>query len=500
MTRSNLLAAVAAALIAVPSLVCGQTAAGKAADAASKPAASAQPRKLDLQIRPHVDDFDQMLERRVIRVNVPYSRTLYFVDKGTERGISAGMVRDFERWLNKKYAKQVGKRPLTAFVVVATRDKLFTNLREGYADVALGSLGVTEERLKQVDFIAPPDLAQAKEVVVTGPASPALASIDDLSGKRVHVRKSSTYYESLVALNARFKQQGKPPATLVLVPDALEDDDLMEMTNAGLLEVMVTADWAAKVWAPVLPKLRVHSDIVLNEGVPIGWAIRKNSPKLAAEINEFYAGWIKKQRLLEVRLQQYAKRIKQIRNPTASKDYQRFEAIVALFEKYGGQYHFDALMLAAQGYQESQLNQSARSHVGAIGVMQVMPATGAELKVGDITLTEPNIHAGTKYMDQLMSRYFPDAEFDDQNRTLFAFASYNCGPGNVSKMRREAVKRGLDPDVWFNNVEVVTAEKIGAETTTYARNIFKYYTAYKLEYEARAEREKLKQQAAPAKS
>ena len=137
-------------------------------------------------------------------------------------------------------------------------------------------------------------------------------------------------------------------------------------------------------------------------------------------------------------------------------------------------------MLAAQGYQESQLNQSAKSHVGAIGIMQVMPATGAELKVGDIRVAENNVHAGAKYMDILMTKYFTDAKFSELNRSLFAFASYNAGPGNISRMRKEAVKRGLDPDVWFNNVEIVTAEKIGMETTTYVRNIYKYYASYRL--------------------
>jgi membrane-bound lytic murein transglycosylase MltF len=172
---------------------------------------------------------------------------------------------------------------------------------------------------------------------------------------------------------------------------------------------------------------------------------------------------------------------------------------VALFEKYGGQYDFDPLMLAAQGYQESTLDQSKRSHVGAIGVMQVMPATGKELKVGDINEIEANIHAGTKYMDQLMSRYFKDADFREQDRTLFAFAAYNAGPGNIRKMRAEAERRGLDPNRWFNHVEIVTAEKIGMEPTTYVRNIFKYYVSYKLTEEARLQAEKLKQQVAPAK-
>ena len=123
--------------------------------------------------------------------------------------------------------------------------------------------------------------------------------------------------------------------------------------------------------------------------------------------------------------------------------------------------------------------------MGAIGIMQVMPATGKEFEVGDIMIAEPNVHAGTKYVDQLMTRTFPDAKFDDLNRSLFAFAAYNCGPANMAKLRKEAEKRGLNPDVWFDNVENVTADKIGLETTTYVRNIFKYYVSYKLTTAAR---------------
>jgi membrane-bound lytic murein transglycosylase MltF len=197
------------------------------------------------------------------------------------------------------------------------------------------------------------------------------------------------------------------------------------MMNAGLLETMVVDDWKAKMWAQVLPKLKVHTDIMLREAGKAGWAIRKDSPKLVAELTDFYVSWAKKQGVIPYRQQQYMKRIKQLHDPTGSEDSKRFQETIALFEKYGMQYRFDPLMLAAQGYQESQLNQDAKSHVGAIGIMQVMPATGESLKVGDVKITESNIHAGTKYVDQLMTRYFPDAKFRESNRPLFAFASYN---------------------------------------------------------------------------
>ncbi|RPJ44157.1 MAG: lytic transglycosylase F, partial [Betaproteobacteria bacterium] len=273
------------------------------------------------------------------------------------------------------------------------------------------------------------------------------------------------------------------------------DEDILEMLNAGLLELAVVDDWKAKMWAQVLPKITVRSDLVLRAEGYTGWAVRKGSPKLVEVANDFYKDLVKRQGPLERRLATYHQRIKQIHNNTASAEYKRFEATLQLFEKYGAKYGFDPLMLAAQGYQESNLRQDAKSHVGAIGVMQIMPATGKELAVGDIYQIEPNIHGGSKYMDQLMTRYFPDAKFSDAERPLFAFASYNAGPGRIAQLRKEAAKRGLDPDKWFNNVELVVAEKVGMETTTYVRNIYKYYAAYKLTMEAQVAARKAREAA-----
>jgi membrane-bound lytic murein transglycosylase MltF len=295
-------------------------------------------------------------------------------------------------------------------------------------------------------------------------------------------------------LNERFRKDKKEPITLIAVPDSLEDEDLMEMLDAGLIELLVVDDWKAKMWAQVLPKLKVRSDLVLRKDAKTGWAIRKDSPKLAAEIEDFFKNWAMKQGVVAYRMNKYMKRVKELRDPTAGAEYKRFEQTLALFEKYGKKYDFDPLMLAAQGYQESQLDQKARSHVGAVGIMQLMPDTGAQMKVGDIHVAESNIHAGVKYMDQLMEVYFPNAKFSEGNRPLFAFASYNCGPGNVSRCRKEAEKRGLDPDKWFNNVEIVVAQKIGTETTTYVRNIYKYYVAYRLTLDAQEEARKAREQ------
>jgi membrane-bound lytic murein transglycosylase MltF len=482
-------------------LATAQPAAAPTPAAPAAPAEGNQPRRLAIANKPWTGDFDKLLERRMIRVFAPFSRSLYFSDKGRERGLAAELVRDWERYINFKYAKELGKRPLTVYIAPATRDKLLPDLVDGLADVAIGNLTVTEERLKTVDFV-PGDEGRKtiNEVIVTGPKSPELKSLDDLSGKRLHVRKASSYYESLEKLNEQIQKDKKPPITLILVPDGLEDEDLMEMLDAGLVELLVVDDWKARMWSQVLPKIKVRDDLALRKDAKTGWAIRKESPKLKAAIEDFFKNWAMKQGVQEYRMNAYMKRVKELKDPTASAEYKRFQATLGLFEKYGKKYGFDPLMLAAQGYQESGLNQNAKSAVGAIGVMQLMPDTGEQMKVGDIHVVEANIHAGAKYMDQLMSSYFGDAHFSEGNRPLFAFASYNCGPGNVAKCRREAEKQGLDPNKWFNNVEIVVAKKIGTETTGYVRNIYKYYVAYRLTLEAEAEAAKARQQVLSPKS
>ena len=438
-------------------------------------------RQLSFANRPWFGDLDQMAQRQMIRVLVPYSRTLYFNDKGHERGIAAEGVRDFEQYINRKL--RTGRRPITVYLIPTTRDKLLPGIVEGLGDIAAGNLTVTDDRLKLVDFVVLTDRV-VTELVVTGARGPTVTSVEDLAGRTVHVRRASSYYESLAHLNDRLKTEGKPAVKLQLVPDALEDEDMMEMANAGVIDVLIVDDWKARLWAQILPKLKLNDKVFLREGGRVGWAIHKERPKLAQILTEYESEYVRKLGTYAYRLKKQMQHVKELQDPTRGADWKRFQEIIELFRRYGDRYGFDPLMLAAQGYQESGLRQDAHSRAGAVGVMQLMPETGAEMRVGDIHITDANIHAAAKYMDILMKQYFPDAHFSEGNAPLFAFASYNAGPGNIARMRAEASKRGLDPDKWFDNVELVVAEKIGIETTTYVRNIYKYYVSYKLTLEA----------------
>ncbi|HEY6435374.1 MAG TPA: lytic transglycosylase F, partial [Ignavibacteriaceae bacterium] len=324
-------------------------------------------------IKVGMGDFDIMLERRVIRVLVPYSRTLFFNDKGRERGITAETVREFEMFLNQKYKSILKRRPITITIIPTPRDQLFTSISQGLGDIAAGNITVTEKRLEMVDFIAPPELPNISEIIITRKQDARITSLEELSGKTVHVRVSSSYYESLQKLNEKFAQTGKSKINIVPISEYLEDEDLMEMLDAGIISMIVVDDWKAKMWAQILNNIVVNDSIAITTNGNVGWAYRKNSPLLLAELKEFYYKFEKNRQAIPHRFVKYSKQVKQLQDPTKRKNWNRYQETIKLFEKYGSKYEFDALMLAALGFQESQLDQSRRSHVGAIGVMQLMP-------------------------------------------------------------------------------------------------------------------------------
>lgn len=422
-------------------------------------------------------DLDGLIERRIIRAGVPFNRTFYFIDKGQPRGLSYEYMTLFEQKLNEK----LNSGPLKVNVVLLPmpRDALLPALREGKVDLVAAQLTVTPERQKLVDFTMPTRTG-ISEVVVTGPGSPRLASLDDLSGKRLFVRRSSSYHDSVEALNRQLKAKGKAPVEIDDAPESLEDDDLLEMVNAGLVPAVVVDDFLANYWKQVFPKLEIHPDLALRRNGNLAVAIRKNSPKLAAELNSFIGEYGLDSVTGRVINQRYLQNADYVTSAASAAERDKFLQLVELFQKYGDQYSFDYLLMAAQGYQESHLDQNAKSHVGAIGVMQLMPETGSEQAVGDIHQIEPNIHAGVKYMRFMRDRYFEGEPMSALDKGLFTFASYNAGPGRIRQLRREASERGLNPNVWFGNVDRVASERIGRETVDYVSNIYKYYIAYRL--------------------
>lgn len=427
--------------------------------------------------QPFTGDLDEMEARRLIRVGVTFNRTHYFVDRGTQRGLSFAHLQQFENNLNT--ARRTGHLRIRLVFVPLSRDELLPALTSGRVDAVAAQLTITPERQAIVDF-SNPVRRNVSEVVVTAPGVPPVNSAEDLSGRRVFVRASSSYADSLRTLNSQLRRERRRPATIVNAPEYLDDDDLLEMVNAGLVDVTVVDDYLVDFWAQIFTDMAVNRSATLRTGGDLAIAFRKNSPRLAAEANAFIRTHGLGTLFGNTIANRYLRSTQLALRATTGADRERFLAQREVFRKYADLYKLDYLLMMAKGYQESRLNQEARSRVGAIGIMQIMPALGRSLDVGDIRLLEPNVHAGVKYTAQLIDQYLGNEPMDDLNRALMAFASYNAGPTRIRQLRREAERRDLDPNVWFGQVERIAAERIGRETVNHVSNVAKYYIAFRL--------------------
>ncbi|MBO0799972.1 MAG: lytic transglycosylase F, partial [Blastocatellia bacterium] len=428
--------------------------------------------------QPWFGDFNELGGRRYIRALVVANETAYFVDRGEQRGYAYELLAEFEKSLRS----QATRRHIVPKIAIipTTRDRLLPALAAGYAEIAIGNLTITPRREQLVDF-SDPILDNVKELVVSGPSAPPFSNIDELSGKEVYVRASSSYHDSLKLLNHRFHRLGKAPVKIRFTEELFEDEDIMQEVDAGIIPITVVDSHIAKFWSQIYDRVIVHDDLALREGGRIAWAMRKNTPEFMRILDEFVRTHRAGTLFGNIMLMRYLGSADHLKNPLAQTEMQRFRDVVGFFRKYGDQYDLPWLLIAAMGYQESGLNQSKRSPDGAVGIMQVKPSTAADPNVGirNIQDRENNIHAGVKYLRFIIDQFFTDEKMDRLNKGLFALASYNAGPARVAGLRQKANVAGLDPNKWFNNVEFVAAREIGRETVDYVSNIYKYYIAYR---------------------
>jgi membrane-bound lytic murein transglycosylase MltF len=429
-------------------------------------------------LEPWTGDLDGMAERRFVRALVTPNRTQYFLDGAEQKGTAFELLKQLETELNK----ELGTRTVKFHVVIipTSRDRLIPDLVEGRGDIAATNLTITPERREKVDFADP--LISVDEIVVTGTGTPELTSLEDLSGKKVHVRRSSSYWSSLEALNQEFAENGLKKIRVEEVDELLETEDVLEMVNAGLIDITIADSFLAEFWSQIFENISLYTDLTVRQGGEIAWAFRKDSPKLEAALNRFMKKRKKGTLLGNILIKRYFESTDWVEDPSGREEMERFEEAVQYFQKYGEEYGFEYLMIAAQAYQESRIDQSVRSRAGAIGVMQLLKSTASDpnVNIPEIEDLERNIHAGVKYLRFLTDRYFDEEGIDRLNRGLFALAAYNAGPSRISKLRGKAADNGLDPNRWFGNVEVIAAREIGRETVQYVSNIYKYYLAYSL--------------------
>jgi membrane-bound lytic murein transglycosylase MltF len=372
-------------------------------------------------------------------------------------------------------------------------DQVEAALTEGVGDMIAHGVTITPDREKRVAFSTPIQ-TDVTQIIVTGSNFGPVSTLADLGGKEVYANPLTTYYENLQKANDELQKSGKTPIVIKAADKNLMDDDLVQMVNAGLLPATVTTKQRAALWSQVLDHIQPHPDLVIASGAQLAWVMRKNNPQFKQLVDEFVQSHAVGTSFGSTLLRRYLQNTKWVKDSTSAEEMKKFQSNLELFKKYAGEYNFDYLMIAAQGYQESLLDQSKKNPSGAVGIMQVIPkyAAASPINVSNVTQADGNIQAGVKMLRNIADTYFNDPKIDPVNKTLFVFASYNAGPNRVARLRKEATDMGLDPNVWFGNVEQVASKDIGQETVTYVANIYKYYIAYKLAVEQAQIREKAK--------
>ncbi len=427
----------------------------------------------DEVVAPFTGDLNAMVERRRIRVLTAYSPTHYYLDAGgAPQGLTFEAMRAFEEFVDERF------EGVDVVVVTAPREQLLDRLLAGGGDLVAANLTVTPARAARIAFTEPVR-DDVTEQVVLAPSAPAVATLDELSeaGITLHVRGDSSYYEHLQALNG----SREAPLAVATVAPALSDEDLLGMVASNLLPATVVDSHKLDIWRQIYPELVIPEGLAVNEGGAIAIAVRPDNPDLRAFVDAFVPSIAKGSLLGNILLGEYLGDAERLANVLDDDHRARFEATLDVMKREGAAYGFDPLLLAAQGFQESRLDHSARSAKGAIGIMQMLKSTAREPYVAlpDIEVLEVNVEAAAKYKRWLMDTYFDDPAIDEENRMLLALAAYNAGPGNIRKARARAVKRGFDPNRWFDHVEPMTAELVSREPVTYVRNIYRYYAAYR---------------------
>ena len=422
-----------------------------------------------------------MVHHRRIRALVLYSHSGFFYDRGRLRGINYETLEQFQRFVNHQLKPEKPEKRIHVTFLPLPADQLEAALTRGMGDLIATGVGVTPGRAARVSF-SEPIISHAQQTIVTDATVPQMQSLTDLSGKEVYVNRRSDFTDSLKTVNKSLENAGKPGIRIKYLDARLGDEDLLEMVNADLIPATVAYTHVARFWSQIYPNIRLHERVVLTHEGPLAWGMRLHSPRFKRIVDEFVETHRVGTSFGNTLLRRYLRETKWALDSTTTAEMRKFDMYLAYFKHYAAQFDFDYLMLAALGYQESRLNQDKRSSRGAVGIMQVIPkyAAASPINVKNVTEAQGNIEAAARILHHIADTYFTDPHLTPLEKTLMVFASYHVGPTRIARLRKLAKEQGLNPNMWFGNVELTVARDVGQETVQYVGDIYKYYTAYRL--------------------
>ncbi len=489
LSRGGVFAPLAAILAAAAALSCGSGDRGPDATGSDAlpdagdvlTALDAFPGGLSALLAPAEGDLEAIRGRRLLRFLTVSDPMFYGVDGRRQGGLVYEAAKRLEEHLNEALGIARPLDRVRVILVPVRRDQLIPLLAEGRAEVAAANLTVTEERSGRVAFSVP-FYPNAREILVSAPGVEAPSDPTGLSGREVYVRTSSSYRESLEALNRTLDSRGLDPVRIVAVDEILEDGDILQLVERGDIPLTVVDSHIAELWSRIFPECVLHPEVTLREEGAIAWALRPDAPELRARVDEFVGAHRVGTRLGNILVRRYMESPAWVRSVRAFTRRDEFTALEAVFRDAEAAHGFDWRLLAAQALQESGLDPSRRSSHGAVGLMQIMPATARQMGyAGDLTDPAGNVDTAARYMEHILAEYFPGLrQRDSAQAHLMALAAYNSGPTRLARLRATAESRGFDPDRWFDNVELIVAREVGLEPVTYVANIVRSFVAFRL--------------------
>lgn len=414
------------------------------------------------------------IQKRNIKILVVPEHGFYSIDNGKPVGITAELIFNFRHYVEKIDGN------INVQVIPVERDKIMSSLISEKGDIAAANLTITSARKEDVLF-SEPIISDVKEILVSNQDFPYLKSPQQLSGQTVWVRENSSHIETIRSLNAELYSLGIEPVHLKFIDRNYRDHQVVQMVMSGSIGLMVLDEHKAKMLLEHYESLRLHTRATLRDNAKLGWAFNTNDKASKALVDNFVLGIQKGTLTGNVIYNRYIKNDELIGELIEQGSLIELSSVPALFEHYGKQYGFDPLLLKSVSYQESRFNNETTSHAGAVGIMQVLPATAKDryINIQDVQNIKDNIHAGAKYLRFIKSRYFNNNELPFSEQVNFTLAAYNAGPAKIRRMRRLAEQYGLDRNKWFGNVELMARKYIGEETFDYVRNVNYYYAIYR---------------------
>jgi membrane-bound lytic murein transglycosylase MltF len=425
---------------------------------------------------------ETVIEKRYLRVLTSRNAFDFFIHDGQRGGYQYEMVRAFTNFMNERHAPDRKELAIEFELIPVDDDQLIPLLLAGAGDLIAARLTITAERAALVRFSEP--YRRVDELVVTHDGTPALDSIEALSGRTVAIRKSSSYSESLSKLDRQLTDSGLDSINLVYVDEQLATERILDLVAARRFDYTVADSIVAEMAAQINSQLHIAPGIALRRDGQLAWATLPSASLLADEANLFLRRYKQGTLLGNIAVRKFFEAESKLaerfaRNPdTNLSDYDD------LFREHAATFDLDWRLAASMAYQESRFDPTARNRWGAIGLLQIKSKTAREPYIGipDIEGVEnvsENVRAGLKYLNWIKARYFDSQpEMLEPDRMRMALAAYNAGPRHVIRARSLALQLGLDPNQWFRHVELAMLDMRKTEPVKYVSDINQRYLAY----------------------